>query len=173
MKSFIPLSYFFLIVCDLYTGRNGLLCNAFSSTSRINPRTMPGRTRISSFLNAETKDEITEGKDKSTDSEPITLYELAEMEARASKRVNDRLLLPYRLGRAIYYGTLFFLFSCYVLNAFGYGYIRGEYGFLTIGTLEERNFQQEMTKGTRKAMENSVDAVTKSQIEVDAAMMKQ
>jgi hypothetical protein len=90
-------------------------------------------------------------KEKSKDSEPISLYELSRLEQEASKRVNDRLLLPFRLGRAFNAAGWTFVLCGILLNVFGYGYIRGENGMLAVGTMEERNFQVEVNKSAREA----------------------
>ena len=81
----------------------------------------------------------------------MTLYELAELEAKASKRINDRLMLPYRIGRAINAAIWSFVILGFALNFFGYGYVKGENGMIAIGTLEERNFQIEVNKSTKEA----------------------
>jgi len=119
--------------------------------------------------NAEDEEETSDPEQKAKYSEPIPLYELAEMEARASKRINDRLMLPYRIGEVLTNTAWFVVLLGVVLNGFGYAYIRGANGFITIGTLEERNFQIEMNKSTREAMVSSVDAATRNQNSVDTA----
>jgi hypothetical protein len=154
---------------------HGQLCDGFSANSLISQHTRQGSTKHTSFLNAKNEDEETtnETKQETKKSDPISLYELAEMEARASKRINDRLLLPYRLGEALTNLAWFVVILSVVLNGFGYAYIRGQNGLITIGTLEERNFQIEMAKGTREAMESSVDAATRNQNSVDTAAVDQ
>ncbi|CAJ1940030.1 unnamed protein product [Cylindrotheca closterium] len=172
MKSCFLLPSLLLLLLGL-NNSHGLLCGRFSARSLISLQPKLGSSRrIELFLKAENEDEETSESDTKQEtkrSEPITLFELAEMEARASKRINDRLLLPYRLGEALTNVAWFVVILSVFLNAFGYAYIRGDYGIITIGTIEERNFQIEMRKSSKEAMESSVDAATRNQNLVDAA----
>lgn len=97
-------------------------------------------------------------------SEPISLYELQRREAEASKRVQDKLLFPYRFGRAFNAALWTFVLVGFLLNAFGYGYIRGENGMLAIGTLEEQNFQVEVNKGAREANKSAREAMRNQEV---------
>jgi hypothetical protein len=96
-------------------------------------------------------DDDAKERKKSEDSKPISLYELSLLEEAASKKVNDRLLFPYRLGRAFNAAAWTFVLCGILLNVFGYGYIRGQDGVIAVGTMEERNFQVEVNKSAREA----------------------
>lgn len=156
-----------LLLLLLGLNSHGILCHGFATSSLLSQQTRQGSRRITSFLNDENEEETNEEKPKSKDSEPISLFELAEMEAKASKRIDDRLLLPYRLGETITNLAWSVVLASVLLNGFGYAFIRDANGFISIGTIEERNFRLEMNKGTREAMEKSADAATRNQNAVD------
>jgi hypothetical protein len=129
-------------------------CEGFLPTakrSRLLQNVPVGKSLVGLSLATDDDDKAKERK-KSKDSEPISLYELSRLEEEASKKVNDRLLFPFRLGRAFNAAAWTFVLCGILLNVCGYGYIRGENGMLGVGTLEERNFQVEVNKSAREAM---------------------
>jgi hypothetical protein len=74
-------------------------------------------------------------------------------EQEATRRVNDRLLLPRRIATSFSktVGALAYTFiiSGFVLNFFGYAYVRDEtYGF-RVDTLEKKMFQEEVVRSMR------------------------
>jgi hypothetical protein len=165
--SFVALLFFSV-------SRNG--CNAFSpfsSMTLINNKTSRRLLHLGMSNNKDNnkkkKKTDDESKSKSPESEPITLFELARREAEAGKRVNDRLMLPYRVGRAVNYALWTFVFLGFALNIFGYGYIRGENGQLAVGTMEERNFQLEVRKSAIEARR----ATEKQQKEQQQELLRQ
>eukprot|EP00980_Cylindrotheca_fusiformis_P028657 scaffold22634_cov123-Cylindrotheca_fusiformis.AAC.4 len=158
---------------DTTTTTTSICCTGFlqevSPTQTRLAQNVPrrGNPSISIFMaannenNNDDDDNNKKEKDPKKNSEPpISLYELSRREEEASKRVRDKLLFPYRLGRAFNALLWTFVVVGVLLNVFGYGYIRGDNGMLSIGTLEERNFQIEVNKSAKEAMQNAEKETT-------------
>lgn len=105
------------------------------------------RTRLAQSRQEPEEETEDQGDDekKQTPTEPISLVELSRLEQESSKRVMDRLLLPQRIGQAVTSAAWFFVGLGFVLNIFGYGYVKKD-GFITIDILENQAFQRELNK---------------------------
>jgi hypothetical protein len=73
----------------------------------------------------------------------MTLQELSFREEQASRELLQRLLLPSRISQAWTRMIQLFVVIGILLNAFGYGYVRTEYG-IGIDTLEHQQFQMQL-----------------------------
>jgi hypothetical protein len=142
-------------------------CEAFSvggSSVGIRHRTTTSTTTTTRLNARKTEPEMTKKKEPKAKidpalSKPISLFELDLMEQRASKKVMDSLLLPQRLGEVVTFFGWGFLFSFFVLEAFGYTYLPNPNGQgLTIGTLESRDFQMEIRKSSIKEVKQQRQA---------------
>lgn len=101
-------------------------------------------SKISDKDDCDEIDSIGETKKKPT--EPMTLVEFAEKERQASRRLTNKLLLPERIGKAANATLYAFVILGFLLNLFGYAYVRNPDGSLTIGTMETRRFQEEINR---------------------------
>ena len=96
-------------------------------------------------------------------SERLTLDELARREQAADKRIRDSMLLPFRLGRAINFLGWSFLISIFVLEYFGYGYMKNPDGpGVLVVTLEERAFQSELRRSVSDRDNRSLEPASRS-----------
>jgi hypothetical protein len=90
----------------------------------------------------------------------MTLVEYAEKEQKATRELNNRLLLPDRIGKAVNVTLYAFVILGFILNLFGFAYVRKPDGSLIIDTIEARRFQDEINRtvtkpGGRKDMPNA------------------
>eukprot|EP00546_Thalassionema_frauenfeldii_P014838 CAMPEP_0178908714 /NCGR_PEP_ID=MMETSP0786-20121207/8078_1 /TAXON_ID=186022 /ORGANISM="Thalassionema frauenfeldii, Strain CCMP 1798" /LENGTH=65 /DNA_ID=CAMNT_0020580651 /DNA_START=263 /DNA_END=460 /DNA_ORIENTATION=+ len=60
----------------------------------------------------------------------------------------NRLLLLPRIGQAITGFAYAFVITSIVLEIFGYGFIKGADGWITVDTMENISFQKEMMKSS-------------------------
>ena len=81
----------------------------------------------------------------------MTLVEYAEKEREAAQKLSNRLLLPDRIGKAVNTTLYAFVLLGFLLNLFGFAYIRKPDGSLTIGTMEARKFQEEINRTMKPA----------------------
>lgn len=132
----------------------GFVINSEKTISRRSKGILSRRIDVTTWAtdNDKADEDKLKEEPESEKEEPLTLYELSLLEERAAKRIDDKLMFPFRMGRAINGALWTFVLIGIALNIFGYGYIRGENGMITIGTLEERNFQIEVNKSAREAM---------------------
>lgn len=85
----------------------------------------------------------------STPTKPMTLAEYAEREQKAARDLDNRLLLPNRIGKAVNVLLYTFVILGYVLNLFGLAYVKSPDGWsVTIDTIEARRFQDEINRTT-------------------------
>jgi hypothetical protein len=115
----------------------------------------PLRERVIRLNNDDGSDEKEppEFKWKKPDKTLFTLEEMdaetAQIEQESSRRVRQSLLLPYYIGKAVNLTAYFFIISAIVLNTFGYSYMIQDH-WLTIDTLENRQFHDEIVRTIRK-----------------------
>lgn len=81
-------------------------------------------------------------------TQPMTLFEYAEKERRAARDLNNRLLLPDRIGKAVNTTLYAFVILGIILNIFGFAFVRKSDGSLTIDTIAARRFQNEISRTT-------------------------
>jgi hypothetical protein len=101
-------------------------------------------TKKSSIENNEQEDENETDPDEEK-GKSISLYELYEQQEKAARKVNQNLLLGYRLEKAFNASLWGFVIVGFALNFFGYGYVLKD-GHLDIDTLENRQFQRELNR---------------------------
>ena len=75
-------------------------------------------------------------------------WETAELERRQAQRVWTNLMLPYEVSRFVTTALWVVVGVGFVLNAFGYAYVWQD-GHLTIGTLEQKEFQDAFWRSNR------------------------
>jgi hypothetical protein len=80
----------------------------------------------------------------------MTLVEYAEKEQKATRDLNNRLLLPDRIGKAVNVTLYAFVILGFILNLFGFAYVRKPDGSLTIDTMDARRFQDEINRTVTK-----------------------
>ena len=104
-----------------------------------------------SFLRAQNNPENDSEEPKTEDDKVDPVEELLAMQ-EASKQVTSRLLLPGRIfgsiGEAIRFLAIAFLVLTYGLNFAGYSLLK-DGDSLRIGTLEDQNFQMEITRSMK------------------------
>jgi hypothetical protein len=104
-----------------------------------------------SILRAQNNPENDSEEPKTEDDRVDPVEELLAMQ-EASNRVTNRLLLPGRIfgsiGESIRFLAIAFLVFSYGLNFAGYSLLRDD-DSLRIGTLEDRNFQMEITRSLK------------------------
>jgi hypothetical protein len=98
---------------------------------------------------SEEKDDGPTKQEEEKKSEPMTLAELAGLEEEASTRLENRLLLPHRIGNAINAAAWLFVGIGILLNIFGYDYTVKD-GFLSVDTRENAAFQKELRGSSKK-----------------------
>jgi hypothetical protein len=82
-------------------------------------------------------------------TKPMTLAEYAEREQKAARDLDNRLLLPNRIGKAVNVLLYTFVILGYILNLFGLAYVKSPDGWsVTIDTIEARRFQDEINRTT-------------------------
>lgn len=81
-------------------------------------------------------------------------WETSLMEQQASNKVWFSLMAPYFVGRYIYFALWALIIVGYVLNLNGYAFLWKD-GHLTIDTLAERLFQEELARGLRETARNA------------------
>lgn len=102
------------------------------------------------------KDDDDEDDEPKKKEEPMTLAEIDRLEQESSRRVMARLMLPNRIGEAITSAGWAFVALGFLLQANGYCYmVNPKTHLITIDTLENRSFQQEMRKSMREASGSS------------------
>jgi hypothetical protein len=80
----------------------------------------------------------------------MTLTEYAEREQQAARDLENRLLLPNRIGKAVNVLLYTFVILGFVLNLFGLAYVKSPDGWsVTIDTIEARRFQDEINRTTK------------------------
>lgn len=74
------------------------------------------------------------------------------VEQEANRRINDRLLFPQKVATSISKTVnalaLSFIIFGFILNVFGYAYVRDENG-LRIDTMDAKRFQDEIVRSMR------------------------
>jgi hypothetical protein len=93
-----------------------------------------------------------EEKDEEPMTEPMT-------EEESSRKVFQRLDLPGRIGEAVNSVAVLFVCCGLLLNVFGYAYVVKDNYMLTIDTLENRQFQRELSKSMKESAKESVTRV--------------
>jgi hypothetical protein len=134
------------------------------------PTTVRERTAqlISSLLASQKppkdEDDAEEQKDerRKEPTKAMTLVEYAEKEQKATRDLNNRLLLPDRIGKAVNVTLYAFVILGFILNLFGFAYVRKPDGSLTIDTMDARRFQDEINRtvakpGGRKDIQNAAE----------------
>lgn len=84
-------------------------------------------------------------------TEPMSLVEYAQKEREAAQKLSNRLLLPDRIGKAVNATLYAFVILGFLLNLFGFAYVRKPDGSLSIGTMETRKFQEEINRTMKPA----------------------
>ena len=130
------------------TGCHTLLVQGFSIQS-------PPRQHIATLTRLWNKLPSTEDKEAEKTlekDEGVTLdemdWETAELERRQAQRVWTNLMLPYEVSRFVTTALWVVVGVGFVLNAFGYAYVWQD-GHLTIGTLEQKEFQDAFWRSNR------------------------
>lgn len=145
-----------VVKCKSFTGHTTHLTNQkFSNELNIASFEKQFVRSSSSILKAHQKDDNSKNNNKNDDDEEekednnpnlLTYEELQQNpelwreQQNQSKRFYNNIMIPYNLSKAI--SSLFWCFVAlgFLLNSFGYGYVRGNDGFIKIDTLENRDF---------------------------------
>lgn len=98
---------------------------------------------------AQPESETAQQKAKEQPPNSMSLVEYAERERQAAKNLQNRLLLPNQIGKAINIALYTFVIVGFLLELNGYAYVRTENG-ISIGTLQDRQFQEEMNRVIKK-----------------------
>lgn len=143
---------FYYLLCCSFSVSLVEFCSVSSfQTGFLLPRKL---TKIAAANGKPTKDEDAQdndGEDDTTEPEAakkktsMTLVEYAERERKAGRQLENRLLLPNRIGKAITGALYTFIALGFLLELSGYGFVRTQNG-ISIGTLEEREFQREIMR---------------------------
>lgn len=80
-------------------------------------------------------------------------WETAQLEQQQANRVWFSLMAPYEISRYVTTALWVLVAVGYLLNFMGYAYV-WEDGQLTIDTLAQRHFQDELARGLRDASRN-------------------
>lgn len=79
--------------------------------------------------------------------------ETQQLEQESSRKVRQTLLFPYYLGKAVNVAVGVLLLSSIILNMFGLSYTVRDH-WITIDTLENREFQDELVRSMRELTNN-------------------
>ena len=82
------------------------------------------------------------------DKKPTSSRDFYEKEEKNSRRVINNLTAGNNLGTIVYTAGILFIAFGFALNFFGLDYVVKD-GRLTIGTVEERQFQKELNRVTK------------------------
>ena len=100
---------------------------------------------------AAAKDNNNKGEEEYKDDKPpMTLAEYSQREEEASNRLMNRLLLPSKLGHANNAAAFLFVIIGYLLNFFGYTYMKDSNGNFCVNTLDATLFQDKINKSSRR-----------------------
>eukprot|EP00977_Amphora_coffeiformis_P000060 scaffold15_cov204-Amphora_coffeaeformis.AAC.5 len=83
-------------------------------------------------------------------------WETAQKEREQSNKMWFRFWAPYEISRYVTAALWAFVIVGYLLNVMGYAYVWTSDGQLTIDTLAQQEFQQELARGLRETSRNSV-----------------
>jgi len=88
--------------------------------------------------------------DDSEDADDAEKNQVLLTEEEVSKRVFDRLMLPDRIGSFLNGAAWTFVAVGFLLQVFGYAYVRDDDGLIRIGTLEEQQFKREVMNSMKE-----------------------
>ena len=100
-------------------------------------------------LNASKDEEMTEKNRKGVSLEEMD-WETAQIEQRQAQKTWFKLMAPYEISRYVTTALWVFVAVGYLLNFMGYAYVWKD-GLLTVDTLAQREFQDELARGLREA----------------------
>jgi hypothetical protein len=86
---------------------------------------------------------------------------MSQKEQEASNKLAFKFSFPDRIGKAFNAFGVIFLVLGFILNQFGYAYVRNSNGWIGIDTLDRRDFQVEMYKKEKPPLDsvyNSIDS---------------
>ena len=139
-------------------------CSFSIRSPASNQRILPQQTRRSAILysqNNDSDDDIKENGNDNRDSEdPVVDAFLAEQEA--SRKVQERLLMPQRIGKALSQTVTTigwsFLVASFLLQQFGYAFVSNGHGGFRIDTLETAQFQKEVVRSMKQDKINNASS---------------
>jgi hypothetical protein len=135
--------------------RTGLLTWSSSLLASQQQQQPPESDQKGDDVEIKQEDQQDNGKRRTTQelsplTKRMTLAEYAEREQKAARDLENRLLLPNRIGKAVNVLLYTFVILGFVLNLFGLAYVKSPDGWsVTIDTIEARRFQDEINRTTK------------------------